>query len=61
MSVLDKIMQMRRDFEKKAVICELLFHFRKKEKKKKMRIYPLICQTHLKILFHKLLINIFII
>jgi len=33
MLFLDKIMQMRRDFEKKAVICELLFHFRKKEKK----------------------------
>jgi len=23
---------MKKDFEKKAVICELLFHFRKKEK-----------------------------
>ena len=25
-------MQMKRDFEKKAVICELLFHFRMKKK-----------------------------
>lgn len=61
MLVLDKIMQMRRDFERKAVICELLFHFLKKErKKKKMQVYPLICQTHLKGQFHKLSINIFI-
>jgi hypothetical protein len=53
-------MQMRRDFEKKVVICELLFLFRKKTKKK-MHVYPLICQTHLIFQYHKLIINIFIV
>ena len=55
-------MQMKRDFEKRAAICELLFHFLKKEKrKKKKQVYPLVYKTRLKGQFHKLLINIFII